>query len=284
MARSASHARRPVDRPPPAQPPVRADGRARGDDQGGDPHPPAFGDGTLRNASSRRCASSVNDELGALETALPAAIEMPAREAAWRSSASTRSETASSRTRLPPAGEGGSVCRPTFRCAPVGTSPRRGCPDAEAVRPSAREAALNPRSASARLRVGEKVRGRAAASGAASAGRGDRPTTLCGRQAAPRARRPIAGPRRVASGVVWIVRSGVLCGRCRLHERGRPAPEPQTSTTFGRDRRSCRRRRRRCRVRAFERAGRGPHRGPRADGLRLRQAKARPKRTSVQPA
>ena len=120
------------------------------------PAPARFGEGHPAKRVFQALRIEVNDELGALERALPAALEMlrPHGRLAVISFHSLEDRTVK---RFLRDGEHGCTCPPDFpRCACGATPSLRAVPR-RAIRPSAVEIARNPRSASARLRVGVKV-------------------------------------------------------------------------------------------------------------------------------
>jgi 16S rRNA (cytosine1402-N4)-methyltransferase len=120
------------------------------------PAPARFGDGHPAKRVFQALRIAVNDELGALETALPAAIEMlrPGGRVAVISFHSLEDRIVKHTFRQLAKG---CTCPPDFPVCACGHEPELRVLTPRPVRPSAREAALNPRSASARLRVGEKV-------------------------------------------------------------------------------------------------------------------------------
>jgi 16S rRNA (cytosine1402-N4)-methyltransferase len=99
---------------------------------------------------------AVNDELGQLEDALPAAVELlrPRGRVAVISFHSLEDRIVKRFFRDEARG---CVCPPDFPVCTCGRDPLVRVLTSRAVRPSAQEVALNPRSASARLRVAEKV-------------------------------------------------------------------------------------------------------------------------------
>jgi 16S rRNA (cytosine1402-N4)-methyltransferase len=120
------------------------------------PAPARFGEGHPAKRVFQALRIAVNDELGALETALPAAIEMlrPGGRVAVISFHSLEDRIVKHTFRQLARG---CTCPPDFPVCVCGNEPELRVLTPRPVRPSAREAALNPRSASARLRVGEKV-------------------------------------------------------------------------------------------------------------------------------
>jgi 16S rRNA (cytosine1402-N4)-methyltransferase len=120
------------------------------------PAPARFGEGHPAKRVFQALRIEVNDELGALERALPAALEMlhPHGRLAVISFHSLEDRTVK---RFLRDGEHGCTCPPDFpRCACGATPSLRAVPR-RAIRPSAAEIARNPRSASARLRVAVKI-------------------------------------------------------------------------------------------------------------------------------
>jgi 16S rRNA (cytosine1402-N4)-methyltransferase len=120
------------------------------------PAPARFGDGHPAKRVFQALRIAVNDELDALETALPAAVELlrPGGRLAVISFHSLEDRIVKHFLREQARG---CVCPPDFPVCVCGHEPVMRVLTPRPVRPSAREAALNPRSASARLRVGEKV-------------------------------------------------------------------------------------------------------------------------------
>jgi 16S rRNA (cytosine1402-N4)-methyltransferase len=99
---------------------------------------------------------AVNDELGAVERALPAALEMlrPGGRLGVISFHSLEDRVVK---RFLRAQEHGCTCPPDFPVCVCGSQPTLRATPRRAIRPSAGEIARNPRSQSARLRVGTKV-------------------------------------------------------------------------------------------------------------------------------
>jgi 16S rRNA (cytosine1402-N4)-methyltransferase len=120
------------------------------------PAPARFGEGHPAKRVFQALRIAVNDELGALESALPAAVEMlrPGGRLAVISFHSLEDRIVKHYLRQEARG---CICPPDFPVCACGNQPVVRVLTPKPVRPSAREAALNPRSASARLRVGEKV-------------------------------------------------------------------------------------------------------------------------------
>ena len=117
------------------------------------PAPARFGEGHPAKRVFQALRIAVNDELGALETALPAAFSMlrPGGRLAVISFHSLEDRAVK---RFMRDLERGCECPPDFPVCVCGKEPQLRALSRKAVRPSARELAANPRSASARLRVG----------------------------------------------------------------------------------------------------------------------------------
>jgi len=120
------------------------------------PAPARFGAGHPAKRVFQALRIAVNDELGELERALPAAVEMlrPGGRLAVISFHSLEDRMVK---RFMRAEERGCVCPPEFPICACGREPMVRVLTRKAVRPSPRETALNPRAASARLRVAEKT-------------------------------------------------------------------------------------------------------------------------------
>jgi 16S rRNA (cytosine1402-N4)-methyltransferase len=120
------------------------------------PAPARFGEGHPAKRVFQALRIAVNDELGQLDEALPAAIEMlrPGGRVAVISFHSLEDRIVK---RFYRDEERGCVCPPDFPVCVCGHEPVLRVITKRAVRPTARETALNPRAASARLRVAEKV-------------------------------------------------------------------------------------------------------------------------------
>jgi 16S rRNA (cytosine1402-N4)-methyltransferase len=120
------------------------------------PTPARFGDGHPAKRVFQALRIAVNDELGALETALPAALEMlrPGGRLAVISFHSLEDRIVKRffRERAK-----GCTCPPDFPVCVCGKEPELRILTPKLVRPSARELDRNPRAASARLRVAAKV-------------------------------------------------------------------------------------------------------------------------------
>jgi 16S rRNA (cytosine1402-N4)-methyltransferase len=120
------------------------------------PAPARFGDGHPAKRVFQALRIAVNDELEALEVALPAGLEMlrPGGRVAVISFHSLEDRIVKHTFRQ---WARGCTCPPELPICVCGHEPEMRVLTPRPVRPSAREAALNPRAASARLRVGEKV-------------------------------------------------------------------------------------------------------------------------------
>jgi 16S rRNA (cytosine1402-N4)-methyltransferase len=120
------------------------------------PTPARFGEGHPAKRVFQALRIAVNDELGQLEEALPAAVSLlrPRGRIAVISFHSLEDRTVKRFFRDEARG---CVCPPDFPVCACGRDPVLRVLTSRAVRPDSREVALNPRSASARLRVAEKV-------------------------------------------------------------------------------------------------------------------------------
>jgi 16S rRNA (cytosine1402-N4)-methyltransferase len=120
------------------------------------PAPARFGDGHPAKRVFQALRIAVNDELGALEAALPSAFSMlrPGGRLAVISFHSLEDRITK---RFMRDLERGCECPPDFPICVCGKEPQLRSLSRKAIRPSARETAANPRSSSARLRVGVKV-------------------------------------------------------------------------------------------------------------------------------
>jgi 16S rRNA (cytosine1402-N4)-methyltransferase len=120
------------------------------------PAPARFGEGHPAKRVFQALRIAVNDELGQLDEALPAAVEMlrPGGRVAVISFHSLEDRIVKRFFRDE---ERGCVCPPDFPVCVCGHEPVLRVITKRAVRPTARETALNPRAASARLRVAEKA-------------------------------------------------------------------------------------------------------------------------------
>jgi 16S rRNA (cytosine1402-N4)-methyltransferase len=120
------------------------------------PAPARFGEGHPAKRFFQALRIEVNDELGALERALPAALEMlrPGGRLAVISFHSLEDRIVKQFFRKQ---EQGCTCPPDFPICVCGSEPTMRATPRRAVRPTAAEVARNPRAQSARLRVGTKV-------------------------------------------------------------------------------------------------------------------------------
>jgi 16S rRNA (cytosine1402-N4)-methyltransferase len=120
------------------------------------PAPARFGEGHPAKRVFQALRIEVNDELGELQRALPAALEMlrPHGRLAVISFHSLEDRIVK---RFLRDGEHGCTCPPDFPLCACGATPTLRAIPRRAIRPSAAEVARNPRSASARLRVAVKV-------------------------------------------------------------------------------------------------------------------------------
>jgi 16S rRNA (cytosine1402-N4)-methyltransferase len=120
------------------------------------PAPARFGDGHPAKRVFQALRIAVNDELTALEDALPAAVELlnPGGRLAVISFHSLEDRIVKRFLRDE---ERGCTCPPDFPVCVCGHEPVLRATPRRAIRPSARETAANPRAASARLRAAVKV-------------------------------------------------------------------------------------------------------------------------------
>jgi 16S rRNA (cytosine1402-N4)-methyltransferase len=120
------------------------------------PTPARFGEGHPAKRVFQALRIAVNDELGALEAALPAAVSMvrPGGRLAVISFHSLEDRMVKQFVRQLAKG---CVCPPDFPICTCGREPELRLLTRKAVRAGAREVADNPRSASARLRVAVKT-------------------------------------------------------------------------------------------------------------------------------
>ena len=116
------------------------------------PAPARFGEGHPAKRVFQALRIAVNDELAALEDALPAVVEMlrPGGRLAVISFHSLEDRIVK---RFLRAEEHGCVCPPQFPICACGRQPVLRILTPKAIRPTPREMSLNPRSASARLRA-----------------------------------------------------------------------------------------------------------------------------------
>ncbi len=120
------------------------------------PTPARFGEGHPARRVFQALRIAVNDELGALESALPAALEMlsPGGRIAVISFHSLEDRIVK---RFFRSEQHGCTCPPDFPVCACGREPSLRVLTRKAVRPTARETAANPRAASARLRAAVKA-------------------------------------------------------------------------------------------------------------------------------
>jgi 16S rRNA (cytosine1402-N4)-methyltransferase len=120
------------------------------------PAPARFGEGHPAKRVFQALRIEVNDELGALERALPAALEM-LRPGGRLGVISFHSLEDRIVKRFLRAAEQGCTCPPDFPVCVCGSEATMRATPRRAIRPSAAEVARNPRAQSARLRVGTKT-------------------------------------------------------------------------------------------------------------------------------
>jgi len=120
------------------------------------PAPARFGDGHPAKRVFQALRIEVNDELGALERALPDALEVlrPGGRLAVISFHSLEDRAVK---RFLRAQEHGCTCPPDFPICACGAQPTLRATPRRAIRPTAAEVARNPRAQSARLRVATKI-------------------------------------------------------------------------------------------------------------------------------
>jgi 16S rRNA (cytosine1402-N4)-methyltransferase len=120
------------------------------------PAPARFGDGHPAKRVFQALRIAVNDELGSLEAALPAAFSMlrPGGRLAVISFHSLEDRQVK---RFMRDLERGCECPPDFPVCVCGRQPELRSASRKAIRPSAQEIDANPRAASARLRLGIKT-------------------------------------------------------------------------------------------------------------------------------
>jgi 16S rRNA (cytosine1402-N4)-methyltransferase len=120
------------------------------------PAPARFGEGHPAKRVFQALRIQVNDELGSLERALPAALRMlrPGGRLAVISFHSLEDRIVKRFLRR---AEHGCTCPPDLPVCACGARPTMRATPRRAIRPSAGEVARNPRAQSARLRVGTKV-------------------------------------------------------------------------------------------------------------------------------
>ena len=120
------------------------------------PAPARFGDGHPAKRVFQALRIAVNDELGSLESALPAALDLlrPAGRLAVISFHSLEDRIVKRFLRKQ---EHGCTCPPDLPVCVCGNEPALRAIPRRAIRPSAQEIAANPRAASARLRAAVKT-------------------------------------------------------------------------------------------------------------------------------
>jgi 16S rRNA (cytosine1402-N4)-methyltransferase len=120
------------------------------------PAPARFGEGHPAKRVFQALRIAVNDELGALERGLPAALELlrPGGRLAVISFHSLEDRLVKQFFRR---AEHGCTCPPDFPVCVCGSKPALRATPRRAIRPSAAEIANNPRAQSARLRVATKT-------------------------------------------------------------------------------------------------------------------------------
>ena len=125
--------------------------------RGAIPAPARFGDGHPAKRVFQALRIAVNDELGSLAAALPAAFAMlrPGGRIAVIAFHSLEDRMVK---RFMRDLERGCECPPDFPVCICGREPELRALPRKAIRPSARELAANPRASSARLRAGVKTR------------------------------------------------------------------------------------------------------------------------------
>jgi 16S rRNA (cytosine1402-N4)-methyltransferase len=120
------------------------------------PAPARFGEGHPAKRVFQALRIEVNDELGAVERALPAALQM-LRPGGRLGVISFHSLEDRLVKRFLRRAEHGCTCPPDFPVCVCGSEPTMRATPRRAIRPSAAEVARNPRAQSARLRVGTKA-------------------------------------------------------------------------------------------------------------------------------
>src|SRR5581483_829591 len=120
------------------------------------PAPARFGEGHPAKRVFQALRIEVNDELGAVERALPAALEMlrPGGRLGVISFHSLEDRIVKRFLRRE---EQGCTCPPDFPVCVCGSTPTMRATPRRAIRPNAAEIDRNPRAQSARPRVGTKV-------------------------------------------------------------------------------------------------------------------------------
>jgi 16S rRNA (cytosine1402-N4)-methyltransferase len=120
------------------------------------PAPARFGDGHPAKRVFQALRIAVNDELGSLEAALPAAFSM-LRPGGRLAAIAFHSLEDRIVKRFLRDLERGCECPPDFPICVCGKEPQLRSLSRKAIRPSAQELATNPRAASARLRAGTRT-------------------------------------------------------------------------------------------------------------------------------
>jgi len=120
------------------------------------PAPARFGDGHPAKRVFQALRIAVNDELGSLEAALPAAFAM-LRSGGRLGVISFHSLEDRAVKRFMRDLERGCECPPDFPVCVCGKEPQLRASSRKAIRPSPAELSINPRAGSARLRVGVKT-------------------------------------------------------------------------------------------------------------------------------
>jgi 16S rRNA (cytosine1402-N4)-methyltransferase len=120
------------------------------------PAPARFGEGHPAKRVFQALRIEVNDELGSLERALPAAAEL-LREHGRLAVISFHSLEDRIVKQFLRSQEHGCTCPPDFPLCVCGAQPTMRATPRRALRPSAAEVARNPRAQSARLRIGVKL-------------------------------------------------------------------------------------------------------------------------------
>ncbi len=120
------------------------------------PAPARFGEGHPAKRVFQALRIEVNDELGALERALPATLEM-LRSGGRLGVISFHSLEERIVKQFLRKQERGCTCPPGFPVCVCGSEAKMRATPRRAVRPTAAEVARNPRAKSARLRVGFRV-------------------------------------------------------------------------------------------------------------------------------
>ena len=120
------------------------------------PAPARFGDGHPAKRVFQALRIAVNDELGSLEAALPAALEMlrPGGRLAVIAFHSLEDRIVKQFLREK---ERGCTCPPDFPVCVCGNEPELRAIQRRPIRPGTAEIAANPRSSSARLRAAVKA-------------------------------------------------------------------------------------------------------------------------------